>query len=354
MFRDVKQLIQMSFLKARETQSLQDCVKALLDSQTFVDDGNDHADRHGDPGLAFGGIGPDAKEGLDPKVLLDATGICSTCQRDQQVSATNLAGFVVLLVLCLRTSLFGNHTTFAELLRDAGYRTGLIGKSHLQCFTGLPATNRYEPAEGLVAPSRHLRDAIKNNRHTPDYDLEVAPQWRRPLAERTGGDFYGFEHVEVVADHGDRACGDYLLWARRQRPDFDELAGPKNALSGSRINAPQAWRTAVPEELYSTSWIADRTEAWLSDRAASEKPFFLQMSFPDPHHPFTPPGRYWDMYDPADIPLQSATIWMASRVATLKTSLSKDSLPHQERYPNGLSWGRENEEAEHVSTRGIA
>ena len=24
------------------------------------------------------------------------------------------------------------------------------------------------------------------------------------------------------------------------------------------------------------------------------------MSFPDPHHPFTPPGKYWDMYDPND------------------------------------------------------
>ena len=31
-------------------------------------------------------------------------------------------------------------TTFVELLREAGYNTGLIGKSHLQSFTGLPAT----------------------------------------------------------------------------------------------------------------------------------------------------------------------------------------------------------------------
>src|SRR6185295_15393220 len=31
--------------------------------------------------------------------------------------------------------------------------------------------------------------------------------------------------------------------------------------------------------------------------------FFLQCSFPDPHHPFTPPGRYWNMYDPEKISL---------------------------------------------------
>lgn len=196
-----------------------------------------------------------------------------------------------------------DHTTFVELLRDAGYRTGLIGKSHLQSFTGLPATNKYIPAEGLEAPSPHLRDAIKNNRHTPDYDLEVLPKWDRPLQDRIDDDFYGFEHVEVAADHADRASGDYVLWAREQRDDFDQLVGPENALVDNRISAPQAWRTAVPEELYSTTWIADRSEAWLADRAADDAPFFLQMSFPDPHHPFTPPGRYWDMYDPADIKL---------------------------------------------------
>ena len=39
------------------------------------------------------------------------------------------------------------------------------------------------------------------------------------------------------------------------------------------------------------------------DSGQRDQPFFLQVSFTDPHHPFTPPGKYWDMYDPADIPL---------------------------------------------------
>ncbi len=199
-----------------------------------------------------------------------------------------------------------DHTTFVELLQDAGYRTGLIGKSHLQSFTGLPATNKFEPKDGVTAPSPHLRDAKKNNRRTPDYDLEDITRWDRPLADRIDGDFYGFEHVEIAADHADRASGDYLLWAREQRRDFDKLVGPKNALPDNRIDAPQAWRTAVPEELYSTNWIAERSQAWLAERAGEDAPFFLQMSFPDPHHPFTPPGKYWDMYDPADIDLPAS------------------------------------------------
>ena len=196
-----------------------------------------------------------------------------------------------------------DHTTFVELLRDAGYRTGLIGKSHLQSFTGLPATNKYEVSEGLQAPSPELRDAIKNNRHGPEYDLEVVPKWTTPIADRMDETFYGFEHVEIAADHADKADSDYKLWAKQQRNDFEDLVGPENALEDDSINAPQAWRTAVPEELYSTNWIADRSEAFLADKADGDEPFFLQMSFPDPHHPFTPPGRYWDMYDPADIEL---------------------------------------------------
>lgn len=199
-----------------------------------------------------------------------------------------------------------DHTTFVELLKDAGYRTGLIGKSHLQSFTGLPASNKYQADPAKHTPSEELRDAYKRNRHSKDYDLEMVPNWDRPMAERMEGDFYGFEHVEIAADHADAASGDYLLWARSQHPDFDSLVGPENALPDNRIKAPQAWRTAVPEELYSTSWIADRAQEWLSARSAENAPFFLQMSFPDPHHPFTPPGKYWDMYDPADIPLPAS------------------------------------------------
>lgn len=198
-------------------------------------------------------------------------------------------------------SLSLDHTTFVELLKDAGYKTGLIGKSHLQSFTGLPATNTYQPNPHLHTPCEELRDAFKHNRHSKEYDLEVLSKWDRPLAQRIDKDFYGFEHVEITADHADAASGDYLFWAREQNPDFDNLVGPEHALPDNRINAPQAWRTAVPEELYSTSWIANRAKNWLADRADDDKPFFLQMSFPDPHHPFTPPGKYWDMYDPADI-----------------------------------------------------
>src|SRR5690606_4806430 len=62
--------------------------------------------------------------------------------------------------------------------------------------------------------------------------------------------------------------------------------------------------TRIPEELYSTRWIAERAAEYL--RGAGGDPFFLMVSFPDPHHPFNPPGRYWDLYRPGDFPVPEA------------------------------------------------
>ncbi len=198
------------------------------------------------------------------------------------------------------------HTTFVEVLRDAGYRTALIGKSHLQGMTGMPPGMSFEVDDGLSAPSEAYRDAFKDQRKGPPYELEVLPRWDRPLADRMQEHFYGFEHVEIADDHADRAGGDYLLWARSQHPDFGSLVGPENAHPDNRINAPQAWRTRVPEELYSTTYIEQRTIAYLEQCAKAENPFFIQMSFPDPHHPFTPPGKYWDMFNPDDMPVPAS------------------------------------------------
>lgn len=197
---------------------------------------------------------------------------------------------------------------FVELLRQSGYSTALIGKSHLQNFTGEPAVNRFKPEAGFETPPEALQDARKDHRAGPAYEYENISHWpATAMARHRDGDFYGFQHFELVADHGDRACGDYRLWALQREPKFDSLVGQQNALPDQRINAPQAWRTAVPEELYSTRFIEERTIAAIERCARTpDTPFFLQMSFPDPHHPFTPPGKYWDMYDPADIPLPAS------------------------------------------------
>jgi arylsulfatase A-like enzyme len=55
-----------------------------------------------------------------------------------------------------------NSVTFVELLRDAGYRTALIGKSHLQNFTSWPPLVQRTPArEGYREPQRPRRPELR-------------------------------------------------------------------------------------------------------------------------------------------------------------------------------------------------
>lgn len=197
-------------------------------------------------------------------------------------------------------------TTFVDLLRDKGYSTALIGKSHLQGMTGLPATAKRQVKPGLEEASEELREAIRRQRAGEPYEQETATRWRDDPAHQVRTPFYGFDHVQIANDHADQVTGDYEAWLKKTHPEIAALRGKENARPDDRYCAPQAWRTQVPEELYPTSWIAGECERYIKERAGEEDPFFLMMSFPDPHHPFTPPGKYWDMYDPDEIKLPSS------------------------------------------------
>ena len=190
--------------------------------------------------------------------------------------------------------------TFVDLLRAANYATALIGKSHLQTQSGRPPISKFEVKEGYLPPPEGLNEARRSTYRDGSYDQELPERWNEPDA-KIDTPFYGFDHVELLKGHGDQLSGTYLQWFRERHPDPYSLMGPKNQLSGNTYTVPQAWRTAVPEELSSSAFIADRTAAYLRD-FKGDQPFFVMASFPDPHHPFTPPGKYWNMYRPEDMP----------------------------------------------------
>ncbi|MEM6824935.1 MAG: sulfatase-like hydrolase/transferase [Pseudomonadota bacterium] len=193
------------------------------------------------------------------------------------------------------------NVTFVELLRDAGYKTALIGKSHLQTFTGAPPTQKQPVARSnFHKASGELSEAVRHDLHDQIYKVEEADFWSGPVP-RVPTPFYGFDHVELVTGHGDHIGGDYTAWLLERCPDAANLIGKGNQLPHDYV-CPQAVRTAIPAELYSTSYIAERAEKWLEAQADTDQPFFLMVSWPDPHHPFNPPGKYWDMYDPSDFP----------------------------------------------------
>lgn len=200
-------------------------------------------------------------------------------------------------------SLSLNANTFLDLFRAAGWRTALIGKSHLQNMTGQPTVVE-KPAlpDGYRAPPAGLDEAEKDDLTDPAYEQENGREWDRNPARTVRLPYYGFDHVELCSGHAVEVHGTYTAWLRERKPDADALRGPNNALP-SDYSLPQAWRTSLPEELYPTSYVVERTIAYLERHAREGAPFFVQCSFPDPHHPFTPPGRYWDLYKPQDMAL---------------------------------------------------
>lgn len=187
-------------------------------------------------------------------------------------------------------------TTFVDVLEEHGYDTALVGKSHLQNISGVGA--HWPKPE-----TRLERQAWPQE--SGEYDNEWGPRWAADPDADVHLPFYGFNHVDLVINHGDIAGGHYRQWLQSEHPEVAAMVGPEHALPSDYelVKVGQAWRTRVPEALSTTSWIADRTIGHIQNWASRDQPFFVQCSFPDPHHPFTPPGRYWDMYDPDEVTL---------------------------------------------------
>jgi iduronate 2-sulfatase len=74
--------------------------------------------------------------------------------------------------------------------------------------------------------------------------------------------------------------------------------------SGKDLPKGAAYESAdVPDNAYPDGAMAD--EAIVRLRAAKERsvPFFVALGFVKPHLPFVAPKKYWDLYDPAKLPL---------------------------------------------------
>ena len=185
-------------------------------------------------------------------------------------------------------------TGFVEVLRQSGYATALCGKSHLQNITSVPA---FWP----VADERLERQA--KQAFPGLYGQEVANRWRDDPSHDLQLPYYGFEKASLTIGHGDEQWGHWRRWLQAQSPEAEQWIGPDNAIPTPAFELTrlrQAWRTRLPESLYPTAYVAQQTCQHLDAVAANGQAFFIQCSFADPHHPFTPPGRYWDLAQPQD------------------------------------------------------
>lgn len=164
----------------------------------------------------------------------------------------------------------------SHAMMDAGMKTHGVGKFHFQ---------------PILAPASYAMP-------------ESNAFWTLPESEGWRGPFHGFQTVDFVIGESFTSVrgGHYAHWLERNHPGVAPLYLPENSLDDEPDPMDEVWRSAVPAVLHYNHWIADRSVAFL-DEAAANGPFFLFVSFPDPHHPFSPPAPYCDRFDPRDMPL---------------------------------------------------
>ena len=185
-----------------------------------------------------------------------------------------------------------DRTTYADVLRANGYRTGLIGKAHFQNVSNIPAKPRQQQGNGDDLDAT-VGNALRVQRTGERYACEIRGAWADNPDRQIPRPYYGFDHVRLCVGHGDQVEGHYSAWLKERLQGAEDPRGQQNALEDNNPKAPQIWRTAVAEEHYPTTYVGEEACHFL--QSADDQPCLLLVSFPDPHHPFTPPGKYYDM-----------------------------------------------------------
>lgn len=165
----------------------------------------------------------------------------------------------------------------SDRLGQAGYQTKLVGKAHFESYT---------------ADASASRESVK------DYAAGYG-DWTGP--------YYGFDSVELALGHSASGLsGHYGAWLR-ERVSASEVARYETLVKadGSPDFGGNAYDWALPTELTNSVWTADRALAFLERDRDRGRPFFLTVSFQDPHHPHTVPTDYGNRVDPAAVPLPS-------------------------------------------------
>ena len=155
----------------------------------------------------------------------------------------------------------------ADVFREGGYYTHMIGKSHVH-----PC---HDPASPESAPHIHDRAYYR--------------KWHGP--------WYGFEHADLNIGHSTEAhaCGmHYGVWLEEKGIDTDRYFGH------TKYDQYGSWD--LPEEVHNSAWVAETVIAAMKQAQAEGKPFYISANFQDPHNPCMVPEPWASMYDPDALP----------------------------------------------------
>jgi len=98
----------------------------------------------------------------------------------------------------------------------------------------------------------------------------------------------------MILGHGEAPCGynrgHYGRWLRREHPEMLDLVNAgSDANTRTKTSRGDIFISKLPSEVHNSMWLADRTCDYLEGHHGDDKPIFMFVGFPDPHHPFSAP-----------------------------------------------------------------
>ncbi|MCL2815310.1 MAG: sulfatase-like hydrolase/transferase, partial [Oscillospiraceae bacterium] len=107
----------------------------------------------------------------------------------------------------------------------------------------------------------------------------------------------GFETTEIILGHSNPLVAHYGDWLRENYPQHIKKFIYENMKPIDVTCGQGVYRNDVPEEAYSSTYVGERTCAYIRERARAGEAFYCFASFPDPHWPICPPEPWFSMYD---------------------------------------------------------
>ncbi|MEG2546315.1 MAG: sulfatase-like hydrolase/transferase, partial [Niameybacter sp.] len=144
--------------------------------------------------------------------------------------------------------------TLPHYLRRQGYQTANVGKMHFEP-TGDP---------------------------TGTMSAEAKVHWQRQADHEIEQGYWGFDTIKCTIGHS-VVTGNYRQW-------FLEHGGSDNMFQVDASGA-HTGPMHMPETLHCTSYVGEMAVDYIQEQRDKARPFFLTVSFPDPHFPFTPPSE---------------------------------------------------------------
>lgn len=240
--------------------------------------------------------------------------ICATCSfltflSDASADETKRPNVLFIAVDDLRPELgcYGCESIKSPNI-DALGRTGLIF-NRAYCQQAVCNPSRASLLTGLRPDTLRVWDLITNSRDTMPRAVTL-PQHFKQHGYRTVGMGKIYHNtfpdqkswsipkppVRDTAMYSDESLQRWNQYRRQMRE-----AGKSDAAI-NRMRGPATDDEDVADSRRHDGKLCDMALEHMRELADRNEPFFLAVGFFQPHLPWTPPKKYWDMYDPTKIP----------------------------------------------------